>query len=143
MLLRRCAVVFCTLTVAGRLSVSQQQFPTLLVDEACQAAEAEMLPALRSTAQRLFLVGDPRQLPATITSPHAKKADYGRSMPFGHRKRGSETKEMEVRAVGEARAREVLAGGAVPNGGADFEMAQRSLLRALASFSRSLLLDSA
>lgn len=87
MLLRRCAVVFCTLTVAGRLSVSQQQFPTLLVDEACQAAEAEMLPALRSTAQRLFLVGDPRQLPATITSPHAKKADYGRSMPFGHRKR--------------------------------------------------------
>eukprot|EP00438_Fugacium_kawagutii_P006699 Skav219111 [mRNA] locus=scaffold1574:326424:353022:+ [translate_table: standard] len=63
-----------------QLRPAQQQFPTLLVDEACQACEAETLPALRTTVQRMFLVGDPRQLPATIASPNAKRAGYGRSM---------------------------------------------------------------
>ena len=34
-------------------------------------------------AAHRFLVGDPRQLPATIASPNAKKAGYGRSMLLG------------------------------------------------------------
>ena len=79
-LLRRGALVFCTLTVAGRSSICGQQIPTVLIDEACQACEAETLLALRSWVQRLFLVGDPRQLPATIASPVAKRAGYARSM---------------------------------------------------------------
>ena len=79
-LLRRAALVFCTLTVAGRSSICGQQIPTVLIDEACQACEAETLLALRSWVQRLFLVGDPRQLPATISSPAAKRACYARSM---------------------------------------------------------------
>ena len=32
-----------------------RQFPTLLVDEACQACEAETLPALCTTVQRMSL----------------------------------------------------------------------------------------
>ncbi|CAE7563472.1 MTR4, partial [Symbiodinium sp. CCMP2456] len=79
-LLRRAALVFCTLTVAGRATVCGQQIPTVLIDEACQACEAETLLALRSWVQRLFLVGDPRQLPATVSSPLAKQAFYARSM---------------------------------------------------------------
>ena len=79
-LLRRAALVFCTLTVAGRSSICGQQIPTVLIDEACQACEAETLVALRSWVQRLFLVGDPRQLPATVSSTLAKRAGYARSM---------------------------------------------------------------
>ncbi|CAE7815937.1 unnamed protein product [Symbiodinium microadriaticum] len=79
-LLRRAALVFCTLTVAGRATVCGQQIPTVLIDEACQACEAETLLALRSWVQRLFLVGDPRQLPSTVSSPLAKQALYARSM---------------------------------------------------------------
>ena len=83
-LLRRAALVFCTLTVAGRATVCGQQIPTVLIDEACQACEAETLLALRSWVQRLFLVGDPRQLPATVSSPLSKQARYARSMCLGY-----------------------------------------------------------
>eukprot|EP00931_Biecheleriopsis_adriatica_P005219 TRINITY_DN10674_c0_g2_i1.p1 TRINITY_DN10674_c0_g2~~TRINITY_DN10674_c0_g2_i1.p1 ORF type:complete len:2583 (+),score=543.74 TRINITY_DN10674_c0_g2_i1:16-7764(+) len=79
-LLRRCVLVFSTLTVAGRKMMGRQQFPTLLIDEACQSCEAETIISLRSSVQRLFLVGDPRQLPATVSSPLAKQVGFSRSM---------------------------------------------------------------
>ncbi|CAE8584887.1 unnamed protein product [Polarella glacialis] len=79
-MLRHCVLVFSTVSVSGRPVLAQQRIPTLLLDEACQCCEAETIIALRSYVERLFLIGDPRQLPATVTSTAAKMAGYGRSM---------------------------------------------------------------
>ncbi|CAE8604534.1 unnamed protein product, partial [Polarella glacialis] len=76
-MLRHCVLVFSTMSVSGRLVLAQQRIPTLLLDEACQCCEAETIIALRSYVERLFLIGDPRQLPATVTSTAAKMAGYG------------------------------------------------------------------
>jgi hypothetical protein len=55
-------------------------FTTLLVDEAGQAQEVELLIPMKLGCQRLLLVGDPKQLPAMIVSPSARKAQFGRSL---------------------------------------------------------------
>ena len=79
-LLRRCALAFSTITVAGRGAVLCQHFPTVLVDETCQSCKAETLIVLRSSERRLFLLGDPRQLPAAVTSQLATRTGYSRSL---------------------------------------------------------------
>lgn len=59
-------LVFGTLGVIGRASLEGMDGASLLVvDEAAQALEAAMLPALRRMAPdgSLLLVGDPQQLP--------------------------------------------------------------------------------
>ena len=55
-------------------------FETVLVDEAGQAVEAEVLAPLRLGCRRLLLVGDPMQLPATTFSRAAERAHFGRSL---------------------------------------------------------------
>ncbi|CAK0789662.1 unnamed protein product [Prorocentrum cordatum] len=79
-LLRRCELIFCTAAVAGRGAVQRQWVQTVLIDEACQLAEAVTIVPLRSSIQRLVLVGDPRQLPALVLSRAAEHASYGRGM---------------------------------------------------------------
>ncbi|CAI6007408.1 unnamed protein product [Closterium sp. NIES-65] len=56
-------------------------FPLLLLDEAAQLVEAESLVALQTKGLRYaVLVGDPKQLPATILSKVAVESHYNRSL---------------------------------------------------------------
>ena len=55
-------------------------FDTVLIDEAAQAVECSTLIPLKYNAPRLVLVGDPKQLPATVLSNEAQKLQYGRSL---------------------------------------------------------------
>ena len=73
-------VIFCTLSSAGNAVVRDLKWHTVVVDEAAQAPEAETLIALKEGVQRLVLVGDPQQLPATVISHLASSKGFGRSM---------------------------------------------------------------
>ncbi|MFN3234405.1 MAG: AAA domain-containing protein [Gammaproteobacteria bacterium] len=68
-LLNRGQIIFSTLVTSGRKMMRDSEAPhTLIVDEAGQSTEAEMLIAFREETKRAFIVGDPKQLPATVQS---------------------------------------------------------------------------
>jgi len=85
-LLSTAEVIFCTLSTAGRPTLAQRlSADMLIVDEAGQAVEPEILIALNqaSANARLklaVLVGDPMQLPATVISQRAIELGLQRSM---------------------------------------------------------------
>ena len=75
-------VIFCTLSMAFRITNVDAGFDNpdvIIVDEACQADEPEALLPLAnlskscSSAVKLVLAGDPRQLGAVLVSENAKK----------------------------------------------------------------------
>lgn len=49
-------------------SCFQRSFSTLIIDEACQATEVSTLIPLLLNPEKCVLIGDPRQLPATVLS---------------------------------------------------------------------------
>jgi senataxin len=63
-------VIFCTLSTSGSAVVRRQlrSVDVLLVDEAGQASEGELVIPLFLRPLNLVLVGDPQQLPPTILS---------------------------------------------------------------------------
>lgn len=69
-LLEEARVVCATLSVAGskELTTFPGGFDTVVVDEASQGVELSTLIPLKLACRRLILVGDPRQLPATVFS---------------------------------------------------------------------------
>ena len=82
-LLNNSSVIFSTLSVAGRmqmLSTDVQPVDVLIVDEAGQSVEAETLIAFQHMPDKVLLVGDTKQLPATVLSKLAKEKKYDRSM---------------------------------------------------------------
>jgi hypothetical protein len=68
-------VVFCTLTTAGHSLVRRcvVEVDVLLVDEAAQALEAELLVPLGAMPRNMMLIGDPQQLPATVISTEVEQ----------------------------------------------------------------------
>lgn len=79
--LSKTAVVFCTLAGAGSSAVRRMAaVDTLVVDEAAQALEGEVLIALDARPKSCVLVGDPHQLPALTHSAAARHQGYGRSL---------------------------------------------------------------
>ena len=81
-LLEDAQIVFTTLNSSGqeffaRMSVG---FSTVVIDEACQAVEASTLIPLQLGAKCCILVGDPKQLPATVISTSDTAAQYQRSL---------------------------------------------------------------
>ncbi|KAG5190407.1 P-loop containing nucleoside triphosphate hydrolase protein [Tribonema minus] len=76
-------VVFATLSVCGRRSfrealASSQRFDALIVDEAGQALEPELLIPVEAVRPRFcVMVGDTRQLPATVVSRAAVGRRFG------------------------------------------------------------------
>ncbi len=55
-------------------------FDTAIIDEAAQTTEPSTLIPLKFGCRRLVLVGDPRQLPATVLSRRADRAGLGQSL---------------------------------------------------------------
>ena len=63
-------IVCSTLSMAGSniLTTLNQKFDTVVIDEAAQAVELSTLIPLKFGCERLILVGDPKQLAATVFS---------------------------------------------------------------------------
>ncbi|KAI9331436.1 AAA domain-containing protein [Zopfochytrium polystomum] len=76
-------VIMCTLSGAGHEILSTIQnfdFPTVIIDEACQSIELSCLIPLRFNVKKCILVGDPKQLPPTVLSPTAQRFKYEQSL---------------------------------------------------------------
>jgi senataxin len=80
--LRESRLVFSTLSAAGSgiLESSEIEFDTVVIDEAGQAVELSCLIPLMYSCKRLILIGDPKQLPATVFSPVCLKCHYDQSL---------------------------------------------------------------
>ena len=80
-LLNTSQVVFCTLASAGQSYIqAMRPVDVLIVDEAAQALEAEVMIALAQKPKHCMLVGDPMQLPATMLSQPTLKLKFGKSL---------------------------------------------------------------
>jgi len=80
--LNEAQIVCTTLSCAGYAMFNSLKygFDTVLVDEAAQAVEVSALIPLRYACRRLILVGDPKQLPATVFSEAATGHNYEQSL---------------------------------------------------------------
>jgi len=73
-------VIFCTLSSSGNPILRRLAPPdVLLVDEAGQCTEAELMVPVALNPRNMILVGDPMQLPATLLSHEARGMGRGRS----------------------------------------------------------------
>jgi predicted RNA-binding protein with RPS1 domain len=88
-MLSQAIITFFTSAVAGRSSMEQiRPFNLIIYDEAGQSVEPEtmllFLPGREHTeklhAQKILLVGDPKQLPATTVAKYSDQTFYSRSM---------------------------------------------------------------
>jgi len=81
-ILRESRLVFTTLSSAGSgiLEGSELEFDTVVIDEAGQSVELSCLIPLMYGCKRLILIGDPKQLPATVFSPVCLKNHYDQSL---------------------------------------------------------------
>mmetsp|Transcript_12749 Transcript_12749/g.46633 ORF Transcript_12749/g.46633 Transcript_12749/m.46633 type:complete len:878 (+) Transcript_12749:157-2790(+) len=75
-------IIFSTLSYSGSTVFGKlkNHFDVVIIDEAAQAVESSVLVPLCHGCTQVFLVGDPKQLPATILSNTAAEAGYNRSM---------------------------------------------------------------
>ena len=81
-ILDEAAVVCSTLSFSGSGMFARmtRQFDVVVIDEAAQAVEPSTLVPLCYGAKQVFLVGDPRQLPATVLSSRATEYAYNQSL---------------------------------------------------------------
>ncbi|TFJ86328.1 hypothetical protein NSK_002536 [Nannochloropsis salina CCMP1776] len=85
-LIRDAKIILSTLSTAASSQLAEavtstsRGFGTVVIDEAGQAVEPSTLIPLRYGCRNLILVGDPRQLPATVMSPVLQKYKYDRSL---------------------------------------------------------------
>jgi senataxin len=59
---------------------SSSEYDVVIIDEACQASEPSSLIPFKFNPKAVILVGDVQQLPVTIRSQSAEKANLGRSL---------------------------------------------------------------
>eukprot|EP01066_Platyproteum_vivax_P010931 Platyproteum_vivax@DN4931_c0_g1_i1.p2 len=81
-LLNEARIVCSTLSVCGSRDLTSvlEPFDTVIVDEASQGVEVATLIPLKLGGKRLILIGDPKQLPATVFSKIAEEHGYGTSL---------------------------------------------------------------
>ena len=82
-LIQRAQIVCVTLTGSGRAFLKKQitHFPRVIIDEASQATiPTTLIPFIRFNPNVCLLVGDPKQLPATLISQTAQQNGYGTSL---------------------------------------------------------------
>jgi superfamily I DNA and/or RNA helicase len=73
-------LLFTTLNSCGHPSMETAEFCVTMIDEAAQSTEPSTLIALRKGCKQCIMVGDQRQLPATIFSDTVMKYNYNRSL---------------------------------------------------------------
>jgi hypothetical protein len=80
-LLQKANVIFCTLSSAGA-TIVKRTHPAdgLIIDEAAAAVEPETYIPMALDPKHIMIVGDPKQLPATIMSQHAKASGLDKSL---------------------------------------------------------------
>lgn len=81
-LVRGADVIFCTLASSGASFLKKivQYIDDLIVDEAAAATEPEMYIPFQFLPRRLLAVGDPKQLPATVSSHVAEQLGLSKSL---------------------------------------------------------------
>lgn len=80
-LLHKANVIFCTLSSAGATIVKRTDpVEGLIIDEAAASVELETYIPMAMGPERIMIVGDPKQLPATIMSQHAKARGLAKSL---------------------------------------------------------------
>ncbi|TMW60307.1 hypothetical protein Poli38472_000349 [Pythium oligandrum] len=82
-IIQNAQIVFCTLSGAGSVAMCEldrHHFDALVIDEAAQAVEASLLIPFKFQPSRVVLVGDHRQLPATVISKRLIELGYDRSL---------------------------------------------------------------
>jgi len=80
-----CHVLFGTLATLGRPGLRKlvgRDAAWSIVDEAAQPAEAETLCILNFNPKKLLLVGDPKQLAATVVSKAGTRCNFDRSLMY-------------------------------------------------------------
>ncbi|KYQ99859.1 DNA2/NAM7 helicase family protein [Tieghemostelium lacteum] len=82
MILADADIVATTLSFSGSslLTKLSNGFDIVIIDEAAQAVETSTLIPMQHHCKKIVLVGDPKQLPATIISPVAIKYRYDQSL---------------------------------------------------------------
>lgn len=73
-------LVFTTLNSAGNSTLDDSEFCVTVVDEAAQCVEPNVLIALRRGCKQCIMVGDQKQLSATVICENIKKFNYDRSL---------------------------------------------------------------
>lgn len=81
-LVSQAQIILTTLSSSGseRLEKLKGQFACLIVDEAGQCTEPNLLISLQLNINKILLIGDPCQLPATTFSPDSNVTLFNRSM---------------------------------------------------------------
>ena len=72
-------VIFTTISMRYGNILDNQQFKTIMIDEAAQCQESWMWGLLRNEVRHIYLAGDPKQLPAVV-SKEGVQYDYDRSL---------------------------------------------------------------
>lgn len=73
-------LLFTTLNSCGHQSMESTEFCLTVVDEAAQCVEPSTLIALRRGCKQCVMVGDQKQLPATVFSEAVRRQGYDRSL---------------------------------------------------------------
>jgi len=63
-----------------RISKKRTQFKYLIIDEAGQTTEPSTIIPLKYDFEKIILIGDHKQLPATVFNEHNKKLGFDRSL---------------------------------------------------------------
>ena len=80
-ILKKSKLVYTTLACAAYPFLEKfRRNETILIDEAAQAVEISTLVPLRSTCEKLVMIGDIQQLPATVFSQSSVDLNYERSL---------------------------------------------------------------
>ncbi|SCP04091.1 DNA2/NAM7 helicase, putative [Plasmodium ovale] len=81
-LLKTSTIICCTLSSSSNSSLinNLDYFDAIIIDEASQSVELDILIPLAFSCKKIILVGDPKQLSATVFSLFAKKKKYSRSL---------------------------------------------------------------
>lgn len=81
-LIKEAKIIFTTLNSSGneKLLVLNKKYNYLIIDEACQTTEPSCLIPMNNHVNRIIMVGDHKQLPATIFSEESIINNYNKSL---------------------------------------------------------------
>lgn len=81
-LLNQAEIILTTLNSSGsdRLDQIRDKVELVIIDEAAQATQTSIIIPFQTGAIKLILIGDPKQLPATVLSQDIEVTHYNRSL---------------------------------------------------------------